>query len=87
MLAPAIATGMATRGTSVARFGPATTPAMFMSCIQEGEYLAPTRANAIVMLLSFMLYADAQMQPSCVVEYRRTPVYVPQGACQFKHAV
>lgn len=36
VLAPAIAAGMATQGASVARFGPATTPAMFMSCVLEG---------------------------------------------------
>lgn len=39
VLAPAIAAGMATRGASVARFGPATTPAMFMSCVLEGAHV------------------------------------------------
>ena len=32
----AMATGLASRGVSVARFGLATTPAMFMSCVMEG---------------------------------------------------
>lgn len=32
-----LAAGMAAAGASVARFGPATTPAMFMSCILPGE--------------------------------------------------
>ena len=36
-LATALAAGLASRGAAVTDFGPATTPAMFMSCILEGE--------------------------------------------------
>ena len=36
---------MASQGVSVAQFGLATTPAMFMSCIIPGEAQANTRAR------------------------------------------
>ena len=36
-LAAALAAGLASKGVAVTDFGPATTPAMFMSCILEGE--------------------------------------------------
>ena len=37
LLASSMAAGIASRGARVAQFGLATTPAMFMSCIIEGE--------------------------------------------------
>ena len=37
LLASSMAAGIASRGARVAHFGLATTPAMFMSCIIEGE--------------------------------------------------
>lgn len=37
-LAAALAAGLAGKGVAVTDFGPATTPAMFMSCILDGEF-------------------------------------------------
>lgn len=39
LLAAALAAGLTSKGVRVARFGYATTPAMFMSTIIEGELL------------------------------------------------
>ena len=36
LIAASLAAGLAAAGVSVARFGPCTTPAMFMSCILPG---------------------------------------------------
>ena len=44
LLAAALAAGLTSKGVSVARFGYATTPAMFMSTIIEGAPTAHIRA-------------------------------------------
>jgi Phosphoglucomutase/phosphomannomutase, alpha/beta/alpha domain I len=45
-LAAALAAGLASKGVAVTDFGPATTPAMFMSCILEGAHKAVSRGRS-----------------------------------------
>jgi phosphomannomutase len=38
LMTAALTAGLASKGVSVGRFGIATTPAMFLSCISEGMF-------------------------------------------------
>ena len=81
VLAPAMAAGMAAQGAHVARFGPATTPAMFMSCVLDG-----VRSHSAPLLCSIQqIISHAMTTAMCNMIRRSTRRWAPASMSPTAH--